>query len=402
MASVRKRGDTYQIRVSLGYDVRGNQVTRTKTWKPEPGMTKREIKNELNRQVVMFEQEVCNGMVGSANIKFEEFAEDWLRNQAKVTLKKSTFELMLRMRKRVYKAFGHIRVDKITRSMVQRFIDDLRANGKNMRTGAKLSDKTVIHHLTFISDVMDYAISLGMIPTNPCLGIRKPRVRTKEKKIYSMEEAARLLELLESAPIKYRAFVTLGMYSGLRRAELLGLEWRDIDMEHEVINVRRTSNHTVGDGNYTDTTKSERSVRSLKLPSYVFEVLRELKAFNDDQRDKIGSKWVESGRLFIRWNGEPMGINTAYEWLNAFCKMNEITFCGIHGLRHFNASALINEGVDAVLVSHALGHAAVSTTTNTYCHVFEEAQAKVSTAIASALDFSKYRNDRAGDKKTNQ
>lgn len=282
MASVRKRGDTYQIRVSVGYDVRGNQVTRTKTWKPEPGMTKREIKNELNRQVVMFEQEVCNGMVGSSNIKFEEFAEDWLRNQAKVTLKKSTFELMLRMRKRVYKAFGHIRVDKITRSMVQRFIDDLRANGKNMRTGAKLSDKTVIHHLTFISDVMDYAISLGMIPTNPCLGIRKPRVRTKEKKIYSMEEAARLLELLESAPIKYRAFVTLGMYSGLRRAELLGLEWRDIDMEHEVINVRRTSNHSVGDGNYTDTTKSERSVRSLKLPSNVFEVLRELKAFNDD------------------------------------------------------------------------------------------------------------------------
>lgn len=97
-----------------------------------------------------------------------------------------------------------------------------------------------------------------------------------------------------------------------------------------------------------------------------------------------------------------MGINTAYEWLNAFCKKNEITFCGIHGLRHFNASALINEGVDAVTVSHALGHAAVSTTTNTYCHVFEEAQAKVSTAIASALDFSKYRNDRAGDKKNNQ
>lgn len=254
--------------------------------------------------------------------------------------------MMGHMRPRVYAAIGQLKVDKITRSIIHRFIDDLRANGKNMRTGAKLSDKTVIHHQTFISDVMDYAISLGMIPTNPCLGIRKPRVRTKEKKIYSMEEAARLLELLESAPIKYRPFVTLGMYSGLRRAELLGLEWRDIDMEHEVINVRRTSNHTVGDGNYTDTTKSERSVRSLKLPPYVFEVLRELKAFNDDQRDKIGSKWVESGRLFIRWNGEPMGINTAYEWLNAFCEKNEITFCGIQGLRHFNASALINEGVD--------------------------------------------------------
>ena len=92
--------------------------------------------------------------------------------------------------------------------------------------------------------------------------------------------AAKLLDLLETAPIKYRALVTLNMYSGLRRAELLGLEWRDIDMEHEVISVRRTSNRTVREGNYTDTTKSEKSVRSLKLPPVVFDVLKELKAYN--------------------------------------------------------------------------------------------------------------------------
>lgn len=86
-----------------------------------------------------------------------------------------------------------------------------------------------------------------------------------------------------------------------------------------------------------------------------------------------------------------MGINTPYEWLKNFCKENDMPFYGVHGLRHFNASVLINEGVDAVLVSHALGHAVVSTTMNTYCHVFPEAQARIGDAIASALDFSKYR-----------
>ena len=133
-------------------------------------------------------------------------------------------------------------------------------------------------------------------------------------------------------------------------------------MEHEVIRVRRTSNRTVRDGNYTDTTKSEKSVRSLKLSPVVFDVLKELKSYNEEQRERLGTKWVESDRLFIKWNGEPMGINTPYEWLKNFCKKNDMPFCGVHGMRHFNASALINEGVDAVLVSHALGHAAVSTT----------------------------------------
>lgn len=391
MANIRKRGDAYQIRVSSGYDVRGKQIVKSKTWKLAPGMSKRQIENELNRQAVLFEEEVTIGHVKPADIKFEEFAEQWYKEYAPENLKRSTYEMMGHMRPRVYAAIGQLKVDKITRSIIQRFIDDLRANGKNMRTGAKLSDKRVIHHLTFISDVMDYAVVLDMIPKNPCLGIKKPKVRVKEKRIYTMQEAAKLLDLLETAPIKYRALVTLDMYSGLRRAELLGLEWRDIDMEHEVISVRRTSNHTVREGNYTDTTKSEKSVRSLKLPPVVFDVLKELKAYNEEQREQLGTKWVESDRLFIKWNGEPMGINTPYEWLKNFCKENDMPFCGVHGLRHFNASALINEGVDAVLVSHALGHAAVSTTMNTYCHVFPEAQARIGDAIASALDFSKYR-----------
>ncbi len=268
-----------------------------------------------------------------ADIKFEEFAEQWYKEYAPENLKRSTYEMMGHMRPRVYAAIGQLKVDKITRSIIQRFIDCLRANGKNMRTGAKLSDKTVIHHLTFISDVMDYAVMLDMIPKNPCLGIKKPKVRVKEKRIYTMQEAAKL----ETAPIKYRALVTLNMYSGLRRAELLGLEWRDIDMEHEVISVRRTSNHTVREGNYTETTKSEKSVRSLKLPPVVFDVLKELKAYNEEQREQLGTKWVESDRLFIKWNGEPMGINTPYEWLKisvrrTICRSVVCMVCGISTL----------------------------------------------------------------------
>ena len=83
-----------------------------------------------------------------------------------------------------------------------------------------------------------------------------------------------------------------------------------------------------------------------------------------------------------------MGNCTPYSWFRKFCNNNDIRFCDLHSLRHFYASALINEGVDAAAVSGALGHSVISTTTSIYCHVFQQAQAKAGDAIASVLDFS--------------
>lgn len=76
-------------------------------------------------------------------------------------------------------------------------------------------------------------------------------------------------------------------------------------------------------------------------------------------------------------------------WFTEFCENNNLRFCDIHSLRHLHASLLINAGVDVVAVSGDLGHAQVSTTSNIYCHMFQEAQAKVSDAVSNALNFNK-------------
>ena len=78
------------------------------------------------------------------------------------------------------------------------------------------------------------------------------------------------------------------------------------------------------------------------------------------------------------------------DFLSKFCEENNFRFCDIHSLRHFYASALINEGVDAATVSGALGHSTITTTTSIYCHVFNQAQARAGDAIASVLDFKKH------------
>ena len=165
-----------------------------------------------------------------------------------------------------------------------------------------------------------------------------------------------LLSKLVDEPTKYRAFFYLIAYSGLRRSEMLGLEWKDVDFEHNVISVRRTSNYTAERGTYTDTTKTKRSQRSLKISPFIMNTLKQLRSEQDEQALKYGNEWVESDRLFVKWNGEPMNNQTPYGWLKEFCEKNELPFYGIHSFRHFAASALISAGLDVTTVSGALGH----------------------------------------------
>lgn len=388
MATFRKRGNSYQIRVSCGYDTSGNQVIQTMSWKPTDNMSKKQIEKELRKQAVLFEDKCMSGQTTS-NIKFQSFAEQWFDEYAMCFLRNTTYDRMRQLTARVYPAIGHLRLDKITSRHIQQFVNDLSLNGKNQRTGKPLSRKTVVHHFSFISDVFSYAVKMGVLTDNPCKRVTVPKGIKKEKDIYTLEEIAQLFQLLKDAPLKYRTFFTLAIYSGFRRGEMLGLEWKDIDWDNCVISVRRTSNYTASKGIYTDTTKTKKSQRSLKFPQYVMNMLRAYKAEQDKEREKLGTKWQDCDRLFVKWDGSPMNNNTPYFWLKDFCKKNDFRFCDVHSLRHFYASALIAKGVDVATVSGALGHSTITTTMSVYCHELNQAQAKAYTAIASVLDFGK-------------
>ena len=133
MATITKRGESYRIKVSCGYDINGKQVVQTKTWKPEKNMTQSQIKKELQRQSVLFEESCKIGQV-TASVKFEAFAEQWFDEYAKINLRNTSYERMKQLTQRVYPELGHMRLDKITGRHVQKFINDLLLNGKNIST----------------------------------------------------------------------------------------------------------------------------------------------------------------------------------------------------------------------------------------------------------------------------
>ena len=289
---------------------------------------------------------------------------------------------------RVYPVFGKMRMDKITSRDIQLFITELLSTEKNKRTGKPLSRKTAIHHLNLISDVFTYAIRMEMLTDNPCRRVFVPKMEQEEKEIFTIDQVKTLFEGLRTEPIKFQVYLQLAVYSGFRRSEMLGLEWKDIDFENELIHIRRTSQYTSSLGIYTDTTKTKKSKRVSKMPREIMDLLSRFKEEQEAEAARLGSKWEDHDRLFTKWNGEPMNTGTPYEWLKGYCERMNVPFHNIHSLRHLHASLLIFEGVDVVAVSADMGHSMVGTTLNMYSHMFQEAKARSCDAISNALNFS--------------
>ena len=101
MAFIRKRGDAYQIRVSCGYDIKGKQIYQSMTWRPDEGMTPKQIERELNRQAVFFEENCLSKGQITANVKFEEFAKEWFEEYAKLNLRSTTYARVSQLTQRV-------------------------------------------------------------------------------------------------------------------------------------------------------------------------------------------------------------------------------------------------------------------------------------------------------------
>ncbi|EWM52361.1 tyrosine-type recombinase/integrase [Ruminococcus flavefaciens] len=388
MATFRKRKNgSYEIKVSCGYGVDGRQHNQYKSYYPEPGMTPKQIEKEVNRQAILFEEECKRGQITSA-IKFETFAEQWLEEYAKVNLRATSYSKMIQVTKRIYPALGHKRLDKITSRDIQKFIIGLLVDEKNLNNGKPLSRKTAVHHLNFISDVFSYAVRMGMLSDNPCRRVVVPKTEGTEKEIYTLDEVKKLFSNLSNEPLNYQMYLTLAIYSGFRRSEMLGLEWKDIDFDYNTIKIRRTSQYTAEKGIYTDTTKTKKSQRISKFPETVMELLKSFQQEQSKEAERLGSKWEDHDRLFTKWNGAPMHPQTPYKWLRDYCDRIDIPFRGLHTLRHLHASLLIYEGMDVVAVSADMGHSVVGTTLNLYSHMFQEARARNCEAITNALRFT--------------
>lgn len=240
-----------------------------------------------------------------------------------------------------------------------------------------LSPKSIISYHATLSAVLSKAVKWKYIEKNPATGAELPSVGNAEAACLEEEDARKLLELLREEPIKWRTIITFDLLSGMRRGELAGLYWADLDYKSQTVKIQRTLNYIPKEGVYEDTAKSEESNRVVKLSPSAFFLLTKYKEWQDSQKEKLGDAWEDKvGRIFTSDAGAPIFPDSITQWFSKFISRTGLPKVTVHSLRHTYASLMIAEDIPLVIISKQLGHAQVSTTTNIYGHAIKSARAK--------------------------
>jgi len=355
----------------------GKQIKKTKT-------VKAENRKKAEKLLAEFVAEVEKGLyVAPAKLTFAEFAEKWLRDYGETHLAPKTRHRYREILDRACQAMGHLQIGKIKPLHLVEFYKNLQEDGirEDGRPGT-LSDSTILYHHRVISKLFNDAVAWEVIPSNPASKVKPPKAKKKQVSCYDMEQTANMLAALDAEPLKYKVMVILALATGLRRGELMGLEWSDVDFENDAINVHQSSQYLPGVGVFTKEPKNETSNRALAVPASVMALLKQYKAQQSEERLKAGDLWQGSNRLFTTWDGQPMHPDTISKWFPKFLRRHNLPHINFHGLRHISATLLIAEGVNLKNVSRRLGHSSVSTTGNIYAHALQS----VDREAASKLD----------------
>lgn len=248
-----------------------------------------------------------------------------------------------------------------------------------------LTGRTALHYHRMLSSMLEKAVKWQILYDNPCRRVEAPKAEHKEAEYLDEYQTQQLLECLQNEPLQYRTMVTVLLYTGMRRGELCGLEWSDIDLDTGLIDITKTSLYLPQRGIFDDETKTRSSRRVIKVPPEAVQILREHKISQNSARLQVGDLWVNSGKVFTQWDGKPIYPGTITRWFSDFVSRNNLPPIHVHSLRHTNATLLIAAGADLRTVSKRLGHSNMTTTGNIYTHAIQSADERAAELLGDIL-----------------
>lgn len=386
VGNIEKRGEkSYRLRVSGGYTGDGKRITYKKTIQAKN-------KTEAQKELALFITEIQTGQALSAKkMRLRDYAEFWINNYAILNLSPKTYERYKSMLKaRILPYLGNMYLDKIQPMQLMYLYQELgECTYTRKNETHKLSSKTILEHHRLLHSMLQQAVYWQMIPYNPASRVRPPKARKPNINFYDDVQTIALIKALEGEELKFRVIILLTIFTGLRRGEVLGLEWQDIDFKNSSVTVRQASQYVSSIGIYTKDPKTETSNRIISIPESITKLLKEYQRKQLKNRLLLGDKWIETNRLFVQSNGAPMHPDTITKWFRQFLEDKNLPHITFHGLRHTHATLLISQGLDVRTVSNRLGHAQTSTTLNIYAHAF----AKMDREASEKLDNLLYRED---------
>lgn len=269
---------------------------------------------------------------------------------------------------------GSTRISEITPRQCQSWVDSLASTYGSHRIG-------VIRQV--VSGALNEAMRLGLIHTNPMIGVRIPSPKRRVYTIWTIDDAQRALEAAADDPLLHPYYM-LALFTGMRPGEMRALLWRDVDLDTGAITVGATMTR---DANYAsirgDATKNGES-RTVYVTPEVVAALKRHRARQNERR-LAADAWHTAGYVFDRGNGVYLPQQTIHKRHKAFCVKHGLPECRLHDLRHFAGTMLLESGVDIKVVAETLGHRSDRTTREVYQHVSTKQRRDVADTLRELL-----------------
>lgn len=341
------------------------------------GKTRKEVQMKLQE---LQAQRNAGLNIAPDKITLGEWIKRWLQDYAKANMRTGTWEgYQTNFKNHINPVLGNILLTKLTTNDLQKFYNQKLENGRKDGKGLSIRTVKLIHVVIHAS--LKQAHKEGMVLRNVSEFVRLPADTKKEVKPLSPEQITSFLSAIREDKL-YPAFA-LELSTGLRRGELLGLQWKDIDMQTGKCQIRRSLVKNVSNTIDINEPKTKTSKRIVIIPENVLDILE---AHRDRQeQDKIKEGYLENDWVFCTEEGKPLSprnFTRKFDRLLEKAKMEHIPF---HALRHSVATALLVNGVNLKVVSAQLGHADIRVTADTYSHVLEEVQKQTSDILGTLI-----------------
>jgi integrase len=372
MAATYKRtvGKSGNVTWSTVVDLGTDPATGKRRQKRISGHTRKDVERQAAEAI----QRAETGFLDSKRVTVADFFSRWLEATAP-TLRPSTLRRYRDLaRLHLFDTIGRIPLAKLTPGDVQRLYSDRLT---------RLSPTSVRHLHNLLHTMLDDAVKWGLIVRNVCDAVDPPRRNRPETQTWNAAEVARVL--VTAADDDLEAFWRLALTTGMRRGELLGVKWSDIDLESGSLSVRRSLSRGESSRLVEGEPKTQAGRRRISLSASVVESLRRHRVRQLEYRLQAGVAYTDHGYVFTNETGgylHPNSVTVRYRKLIERAGVPAIRF---HDLRHTSATLMLSEGIHPKIVQERLGHTDIAMTLNLYSHVSPDMQRQAADAIETAI-----------------
>lgn len=362
-----ENGKRKQKWISTGFSIRGN---------------KKKAEKFLSEKIAEYDKK----NVKYSDLTVAEYFENWL-SEIKSEVKPNTYRNyhanMVNHIIPYFKSKGILLQDLKPQHLEDYYNSKLQSNSK-LNSAEALSRTTIKHHHQNISKALSDAVRKEVMYYNPATSARTPKAEKFKAEFLNQSQVNEMLVLFKDSVI-YIPILLASVY-GLRRSEVLGLQWKNIDFENKSIHIVQTLQQNTG-GSYLDTTKTESSNRTLPMTNDIYNVLDKHKAEQESRQNLMGNYYIASDFVCTWNNGKVISPNYLTKTFHSIISKSNLPDVRFHDLRHSAASNLLEMGFSVVQVADWLGHSSSTTTLNFYAHVDKKSKLNIANALEKVIDF---------------